>query len=217
MERHSNQGFEHTEEEPHGERTDGQESRMIYPVLNRLRNAQIEVDSLEELVQEWAPLSGEITEILLASLPEVQNQRGKETIIRALAASNVAFDGEPLKREFEQSENVLFQWAIGNTLAEAQPTGINDWMVQVLTTPDYGKAREMFGIAVARHVPAPRAVPALISALKEMPGHAAMGLKELSSNPAAKAAVKPLMQCREAARGWEQKRIDQALKAIEES
>src|SRR6266850_2642509 len=109
--------------------------------------------SLDELVRTYAPLCREIADALVESLHEVSDTNVREAIVRALGAVREQFNVRPLADLFERADSATLRWAIANTLAEARPTTLSDWIISAVQNPQYGKAREMLALAAARTNP----------------------------------------------------------------
>lgn len=185
--------------------------QLVAPVLKELERLGYQVFSLEDLPRKYAPLTGEIAEVLLRWLVRIDEERVQEQIVRTLAAARASFDGSGLTRLFEQTKSGALRWAIANTLAEARPTGVGDWVSDALARQDYGEARQMLPLAVARlHAPTD-ANRVLRQSIDEMPGHVAMGLAESGGQE----ELRLLESKRETVAGWEKKEVDKAVRSIQ--
>jgi len=180
------------------------------PVVRELRSAGYAVDAVEELAFQYAPISRPAIDILLSWLPSVQNNTVREMIVRALAATNEPFDGLPLARAFEASRSESLRWAIGNTMAVAHPTGVEEWVVKAVTDPASGKAREMLAVATANLAPQEVACHTLVPLLEELPVSVAQALARCGGP--AEAALLEIQQ--ERTKGWQRREIDKAIRAI---
>ena len=180
------------------------------PVLRDLACVGITLSDLEELPRKYAPLVPQVVEVLLRWIPGVEDERVQEHLVRALAASGEPFDGRPLVDLFEKSQSEVLRWAIANTLAEARPLGISDWLVSAVTGSSYGQPREMLLLAMARLVPVEPAKEMLRSLFDEFPGHAAMAFGEIGTPD----DIGLLELKRRATKGWVRKEIDKAIRRI---
>lgn len=110
-------------------------SRLLEPILAKLREHGLQGATLQEIVQKFAPLPDAAIEILLAGLSELTDTRGRETLVRALGAAKKPFDGRSLVACFEQADDEGLKWAILNTIALARPHSIDDWLATIANTP----------------------------------------------------------------------------------
>jgi HEAT repeat protein len=166
--------------------------------------------SLDELVRKHAPLRREIADALVETLDDVSDTNVREAIVRALGAAREQFNVRPLADLFERVDSPTLRWAIANTLAEARPTSLSDWIIDALLNPAFGKAREMLTLAAARTNPPEVANPVLVRLLDELPGHAALALAE-TGGPG---EVEALHRAYRTATGWERERIGRTINII---
>lgn len=111
-----------------------EDARLLAPVLASLAEQGIVAETLEEIVQRYAPLPKQAVEIILAALPEMPDDRAQEGFVRALGAAREPFDGRPLKSCYERTYDEGLRWAIINTIALANPHSIDDWLVAMQGT-----------------------------------------------------------------------------------
>ena len=100
--------------------------------------------------------------------------------------------------------------AIANTIAEARPKGITDWLLSVVKDPAYGDARQMLTLAVARIASPQIANETLISIYDQLPGHVALALAESGGER----ELKFLEDKRDRSKGWVRREIEKAVKTI---
>jgi hypothetical protein len=181
------------------------------PIVCDLRQAGFAIDAIEELAFRYAPIPGPAIRILLSWLPRVQDERVEEMIVRALAATTEAFDGVPLACAFEATRSEALRWAIGNTLAVANTTGLGDWVLRSVADPASGKARETLAIAAARLAPAEAANRTLAPLLKEFPASVTQAFS-VSGGSAELALLEAQAEC---SKGWQKKEIAKAIRAIQ--
>lgn len=180
------------------------------PLLQRLAEQGYEVSDLRELVLRHAPLAPKVVDTLLEWLPKIEDGAIKEHIVRALGAAGAPFPGESLAELFDRSTSEGLRWAIANTIAEARPGGITDWVLERARDPATGKAREMLALAVARLAPPEVANAALLRMLDDLPGHVALALAEIGGPYEA-----TVLEAKSAAtRGWVKREIEAAIRAI---
>jgi len=166
--------------------------------------------SLEELVRTHAPLRRELADALVESLDEVSDTNVREAIVRALGSAREPFNVRPLADLFERADSPTLRWAIANTLAEARPTSLSDWIIDALQNQAFGKAREMLTLAAARTNPPDVVNPVLVRLLDELPGHAALALAE-TGGPG---EVEALRGAYQRATGWEREQIGRTINII---
>lgn len=183
----------------------------VAPILEDLRNVGVAVHEWADLSTHFLPLPGAAIRVLLSWLPRVSLDSVKEMVARALAGTLEPYDGSALVHAFEATGSDVVRWAVANTMAVSNPEGIGDWIVRAVTTPSFGKAREMLAIAVARLAPPTEANRVLIPLLAEFPGHAAQGLA-LSGGLNELVALESM---RSTTKGWHRKEITKAIKAIQ--
>jgi hypothetical protein len=109
--------------------------RLIEPCLNELRSHGFIGESIRDIVKTYSPLPDAAVTILLSSLPALSEPRVAEAVVRALAAAGQPFDGRPLVRCFESTNDEEVKWAIINTVACARPHSIDAWLSEVRKSP----------------------------------------------------------------------------------
>lgn len=180
------------------------------PLLEALSAAGFPVASLDDLLPRHAPLSEPIVELLLESVTEIGDVAVQEQIVRALGAAAVPFPAAPLILLFRATCSDALRYAIANTIANADVRGANSWLLDAVKNSEFGTARQMLALAVARHVPPAQGNPVLVSLLDDMPGHAALALAE--SGQAAQ--LSELERRYETASGWEKRELGRAMSVI---
>lgn len=178
------------------------------PILRSL--AAVGADVLDLMELPTYGVSREVATVLVEGLPRAEDEWLQETIVRVLAAAREPFEGQALVDLFERTDSETLKWTIANTLAEARPSGISDWVVDAMRDRASGKAREMLAIALARLVPPSIAIPVLVGAFDEYPGHVAMALGEVAG-PSERELLERAMA---GAKGWTHKEIKKAIRAI---
>jgi hypothetical protein len=184
----------------------------IEPVLADLRNVGVFVEEWNDVVSRYAPLPQSVVDVLLRWLPLLDHPAVQEAVVRAIAAApTVHYDGRVLARLFETTESESLRWAIGNTFECTKPEGVNEWILRIVQNPSFGKGREMLAIALARLVGADVANPVLVSLLRDLPIHAAVGLAVSGTS----SELAALESARDRAKGSTRKEISKAIRAIE--
>lgn len=180
------------------------------PILADLRAAGYPVDSLDEIVERYAPLPGALCSVLLSWLEKTRDPWIQEWIVRSLMHVAEGFDVRPLTGLFEMTESDSLRWAIANTLAELRPLDAREWLIEALARHEYGRSREMLPLAVARTAPPSVANKVLLSYFDEMPGHVALGLAESGGSD----ELDFLREKAPSTKGWVRKEIDRAVRKI---
>jgi HEAT repeat protein len=179
-------------------------------LLKRLSSKGYRAASMDELVRQHAPLPRDLADALLECLGRVSETNLQEAIVRALGATREEFDAGQLTDLFERTDSSTLQWAIANTLAEARPASLGDWLIRALQNQRYGKAREMLALAAARTNPPEVVNPVLIHLLDELPGHAALALAETGAHR----ELEALRVAHRSATGWERDQIGRTIDLI---
>jgi HEAT repeat protein len=180
------------------------------PLRRELAVHGYSVTAVHELAQRYAPLPPSVVGMLLVWLPRMTDTGVQEEIVRVLAAAKDPFPGAVLVELFEATPVELLRWAIANTIAEARPTGIAEWVAQALLDKRYGKAREMLALATARLVDRERANVILQSLLDDLPLHVPLALGEVGDEHAARLLEERL----KGAKGAQRKELERALRRI---
>lgn len=181
------------------------------PILADLEMAGFSVRSIDELLATHSPLPSEAVQILLRWLGRLTVPSLQDLIVRGLAYVEEPFDVRPLLALFEQTSSESLRCVIANTLAELRPLNVVEWVSQALNNREYGRAREMLPLALARIAPNNVANAILLEHLEEMPGHVALGLAE-SGCDAEKEAMKRKALSE---KGWVRRELKRAVNRIE--
>lgn len=181
------------------------------PILRALSAAGYPGEAIEDIVRRHTPLSAGLCQILLDFLQRTGELRIQETIVRSLALTATPFDVRPLIDLFEQTSSASLRWAIANTLAELRPLDARDWVIAALDRVEYGRAREMLPLALARIATTRVANEVLLRHLDELPAHVALGLAESGGA----AEVNALKRKAQTEKGWVRKEIERAIRKIE--
>lgn len=186
-------------------------SRSLEGVMEEARRAGYAVTEIDELPKTYAPLPAGLVDVLLRGLRSIGNEGAQESVVRVLAAAGVPYDGTILARLFESTDSSSLRWAIANTFAVTSPTGVNEWLVGVLSNHSYGSARQMIPVAIARTHSPEAANEILVRFIRELPGHVAMALAATGGQR----ELELLRQSLDRAKGWERRAIGRACGAIE--
>lgn len=164
------------------------------PVLKDLIKLGIDVPTLGDAnyVAPYLPLSAGAVAVLLRWVPHV-SWRVKDAIVRLLACPSTPYNGTMLTELFDATLKIDLdkeelrtgiyisdlRWSIANTIAEARPIGISEWVAEKVRDPSLGKSKEMLLVALARLLPSQVAIPLLKEAFTEYPVHTALALSEI--------------------------------------
>ncbi|MEO5800673.1 MAG: hypothetical protein ABIS00_14630 [Gemmatimonadales bacterium] len=166
--------------------------------------------SINDIVTTYPRLPLGLSAVLMELLPSVSELGNLDMLVRSLGASHSSIDPTPLISLFEETGSDAIRLTIANTFAESRPRLAAAWILKSLQEPRYGRSREMLHLAAARTSAPADVNPVLVAMLKEMPGHAAMGLAESGTAeeiPALQAAAQEL-------KGWRRTEIERAIKKI---
>jgi hypothetical protein len=105
------------------------------PILERLKYAGFEVESLEEIAPKFAPLPDVLVETLLDCLPLCEHDRNREWVIRSLGAAKDRFDGRPLISSYKSTYDEGVRFAVLNTIAMTKPHSIDTWLEAARSDP----------------------------------------------------------------------------------
>lgn len=181
------------------------------PLLVELRERGYPLESLGEIREAYAPFPEDVVAALLGWVGRMSDPVLQSQIIRELAHSRAPFDVTVLLRLFESSESDDVRWAIANTLAELRPVGAEEWIASALQNRQYGRAREMLPLALARIAPRDQANRVITEVFEQMPGHAALGLGESGGAE----ELDFLLAHSKHERGWVKKELVRAIRRIE--
>ena len=118
---------------------------LLKPFLSELHALGLHGDSLHEIVKAHSPIPAEGVDILLSALAALSDPRQLESVVRALGAAETIFDGRPLVRCFEATNDDALKWAIANTIALTHPHSIDDWLSELCKSPYWAKTLRDLG------------------------------------------------------------------------
>lgn len=128
---------------------------MERPILDELRAQGFKSDSISDVVKTHAPLSARLVDILRRRLESLSNDpledgsdsaRLAESLVRALGATRVRFNGQPLVACFERTSDESLRFAIANTIALTRPHSIDGWLSEKLKDPYWGNKLRALGL-----------------------------------------------------------------------
>jgi hypothetical protein len=115
------------------------------PLLDRMKSAGYEADSIIEAIKKFAPLPDRLVAILLEAVTTTADIKHLEWIIRALAATRHPFDGRPLMECYQRVNDINLRWVILNTIACSKPHSIGDWIEEITRDPYVAETLEKLG------------------------------------------------------------------------
>jgi HEAT repeat protein len=161
----------------------GETGRQLEPLLEQLQALGYDVESPERLPKLGRRYRDAVP-VLLDWLPRMTDPAAKKSVVRALSvpwARPEAIDA--LVREFEASDDDVYQWAVGNALSVVADDSAFDALARFVRDKRYGKAREMVVVALGKVKNERRAEALhLLTELlddDELSGHALLGLEKL--------------------------------------
>jgi hypothetical protein len=174
----------------------GKTGEELAPLLEELRQLGYDVPTPEDLPKTRRRYRDAVP-VLLAWLPRISDIPAKKSVVRALSVPWARPQAiEPLVREFEQSDDELLRWVIGNALEVIADDKVLDDLERIVRDSRYGKSREMVVIALGNMKKRRDEALSLLTELLEdddLVQHALLGLEKLR-DPRAIAAVEPLLE-----------------------
>jgi len=128
--------------------------RLSKPMLDELREHSYVGDSINDIVNKYAPLPRDLVEMLLQWIERISGTfvedmsieaRVVQIWVRALAAAKDQFDGQILVKCFERTNSESLKWAVANTVALTKPHSIDDWLTEKLKNEYWGKTLRDLG------------------------------------------------------------------------
>lgn len=103
-------------------------AELWQPYLAELGRRGFPGETLPEIVLNHTPLPPTAIAVILDAVTALQDDRMKETAVRALGASDRPFDGTTLESTYNATSDEGLRWAILNTIALTNPSCIADWL-----------------------------------------------------------------------------------------
>lgn len=133
------------------------------------------IDDLKYMNSEYHDL----VPIILSNIEQIDDEGDKEFLIRCLGVKGFYEATPTLIREFYSTNNSLYKWAIGNSLALISDKNALDDMLRMVCEKQHGTARQMIvdGLGAFKD---PRVIPVLLELLKDgdVVGHAISALSK---------------------------------------
>jgi HEAT repeat protein len=196
-----------------------QEARAEYdraaaPVLADLAQAGFLAHTVGDLRYQGRKYR-EAVPVLLRWLPDIDDIRVKEDIVRTLSVPWAKPAAAPaLIEEYRRAHDPVgtgLKWAIGNGLSIVADDSVFDEVVDLVRDRQHRRAREMVAVALG-NMRDPRAVDVLIGLLddEEVAGHALMALGKLKAQRA-RPHIEPFLRHSKA---WVRREAKRALAKI---
>ena len=156
------------------------------PIIEDLRNINVEIEEISDLIYLYAPISDDIVNILLKWLMRIDNFNILDMVVRVLGCSKNPFEGAALKELYitlDDFRGDSVRFAIANTISYGKVSGLDDWVIEAIKNPKYDKgSRAMLCRAVAKKHPKEKAVEVLKEVFDDLPPHAASELGRISND-----------------------------------
>jgi len=149
-------------------------------LLAELTSLGLTVDSVDDLYNTEVDYRLAI-QVLIRALPRLEDQREKESVVRALSVSWAKPAAGPVLleqfRTVHDEGGLGIRWSIANAPSVVATDAIFDDLAVLVRDRAYGRSREMLAVALGRCREAP-AEPLLIELLddEQIAGHALMAL-----------------------------------------
>lgn len=111
-------------------------------LIRDVRGKGVEVNSINDLMG-ISRKHRDLVPILLRHLQEIDDESGKEFIVRCLGVRGFSEASKPLIDEFYKSNNLSYKWAIGNTLSIIQDKGSLSELIKIVKEKEHGISRQM--------------------------------------------------------------------------
>ena len=108
------------------------------PTFSKLAALGYRVGSTDELVNRHAPLPAAVVAVLLEGLRPENHPRVNEMLVRTLVAAAGPYDGRPLRRCFEGTNDEGVRWAVLNTISVTDPTHVDGWLDELRSSARWG-------------------------------------------------------------------------------
>ena len=129
-----------------------------------------EVSSVAEIHVQYESLPSGLAELLIAWIPRLEDSRLQESVTWALlAAPKETLNGSTLAELFDAATTNEVKWAIAAVINQTRPRNIDEWLIEAVRDRRSGNARRLLAAAVAKMLPAERAVPVLLEVFEAVP------------------------------------------------
>ncbi len=130
----------------------------------------LEVSSVAEIRTRYESLPSGLAELLLAWIPRLEDSRLQESVTWALlAAPKETLNGSVLAELFDAAATDELTCAIAAVINQTRPRNVDEWLIRAVRDHRSGNARRLLAAAVAKMLPAERAVPVLLEVFEVVP------------------------------------------------
>lgn len=140
------------------------------PFLVVLAEAGFPIPSIDSIRNHFNPLPPELASLLIEWIPRLEDPGSQQWAAWALLAMpKRSIDGRLLTPIFDTTTNDELKWALADVIDQTRPRNIEDWLIVAIRDRRSGSARNLLASAVAKMVPAERAVPVLLEVFEDVP------------------------------------------------
>lgn len=131
-------------------------------------------------IKKIGPKDKVVIPVLLRHLQSITDEGDKEFLVRCLTVKGYTEVVPILLKEFWESNDGLYKWAIGNSLNIIQDRGSLPELVKIARHMEHGDARQMVVLAIGK-LGGQKEVPLLLELLQDMDvaGHAISAIGRL--------------------------------------
>jgi HEAT repeat protein len=135
----------------------------------------------------------DVIPILLEHLCRINDEQDKEFLVRCLGVKGFNEVTEILLKEFKNSSNISYKWAIGNSLSLIADKNSFADLIQIVQESEHGIARQTIVDTLGK-LKNKQAIPVLINLLKDddVQGHAVIALSKFK-DPSSIPYIEPLV------------------------
>ena len=140
------------------------------PLLSAFAEAGFSVSSVAEIRSQYDSLPNALAELLLEWIPRLEDRRLQESVVWVLlGAPKGTLSGTTLAEVFDAATSDELKRAIAAVIHQTRLRDIDEWLLVAVRDRRSGNARGLLAAAVAKMLPAERAVPVLIEVFHDAP------------------------------------------------
>lgn len=153
------------------------------PFLLALAEASFPSLSVDDIRRQYNPLPQQLVLLLIDWIPRIEHPSLQESVAWVLlAVPKRSLDGRLLIPIFDTTKNDQLKWALADVIEQTRPQNIEDWLLVSVRDRRSGSARNLLASAVAKMLPAERAVPVLLEVFGDVPLAAAHSLGKVGDS-----------------------------------
>ena len=138
--------------------------------LAALAESGFPVSSVAAIRDQYDSLPSGLAALLLEWIPRLEDRRLQESVAWALlAARSGTLDGTALAELFDVATNDDLKRAIAAVINQTRPRNIDEWLIAAVRDRRSRASRNLLAAAVAKMLPAERAVPVLLEVFHDAP------------------------------------------------